>query len=105
MAQLVQLQKQADDFKKMNAELIFVFREEQEGVDGLKKIKDKYKTDFTLTLDLNKKSTKAYSSANRTFDNYVIDKTGIVRGKIDGTLRERATAKQLLKILKDIDSE
>ena len=105
MTQLVQLQKHADDFKKLDAELIFVFREEKEGVDGLKIIRDKQKTTFTLTLDEDKKSSKAYSTERMTFDNFVIDKSGVVRAVIDGTLRDRATADELLKALKEIESK
>lgn len=35
MAQLVQLQKQSEEFKKLNAELIFVFREERQPVERI----------------------------------------------------------------------
>jgi peroxiredoxin len=104
MAQLVELQKHADDFKKLDAELVFVFREEADGVEGLKKIRDQRKTNYTLTLDFEKQSSKAYSSERMTFDNFVIDKTGVVRAAIDGTLRERAAADELLKALKEIGS-
>ena len=103
MRQLVQLQKQANDFKALNAELIFVFREESEGPDGLKKIKQRTKTDFTLAVDLNKESSKAYSSKKMTFDNFVIDKKGNVKGIIPGTLRDRATADELLRHLREIE--
>ena len=105
MRQLVQLQKHADDFKKLNAELVFVFREESDGVDGLKKIKEKHNPSFTLSVDMDKNSTKAYSSEKMTFDNYVIDSKGNVRGIIDGTLRDRATAEELIKVLKEIQEE
>ena len=90
MKQLVQLQGHADEFKSLDAELIFVFREEADGVDGLKKIKEKHNTTFTLALDADKKSSKAYSPERMTFDNYVIDSGGVVRGVVDGTLKERA---------------
>lgn len=102
MGQLVQLQERADEFKELNTELIFVFREEKEGVDGLKKIKEKSRTDFTLTLDLDKKSSKAYSPGNMTFRNYVIDKDGVLRADLDGTLRTRATGDQLIEELKKL---
>lgn len=102
MKQLVELQKHASDFAKLDAELIFVFREEKEGVEGLKKIKDKHKATYTLALDYEKKSSKSYSIGKMTFDNYVIDKSGIVRKAIDGTLRERATSDALLEELKSI---
>ena len=105
MKQLVQLQKQADEFKALNTELIFVFREEKSGVDGLKKIKTGTKTTFTLAVDLDKKSSKAYSSKRMTFDNFVINKNGKVAAVIDGTLRDRATADELLKALKKIEGK
>ena len=105
MRQLVQLQQRADEFKKLNAEMLFVFREEQEGVDGLKKIKARTKTDFTLAIDFDKKSSKAYSTRRMTFDNYVIDSDGVVRAEIDGTLRDRATADELIKVLTEIESK
>ncbi len=105
MRQLVQLQQHADDFKKLNAELIFIFREEREGVDGLKKIKEAQKTTYRLGLDLNKEFSKAYSPKDGTFDNFVIDSDGIVRGIVDGTLRDRATAEELMKVLKEIQAE
>ena len=103
MRQLVQLQKQADDFKTLHTEMIFVFREEKSGVDGLKKIKDMTKTGFTLALDRDKKSTKVYSTKRMTFDNFVIDRKGNVQAVIDGTLRDRATADELLKVLRKIE--
>lgn len=105
MKQLVELQKQAEEFKKKNAELIFVFREERDGVSALKKMKEEFKTSFTLTLDLGKKNTPQYSPANRTFDNYVIDSKGVVRGIIDGTLRTRAKSDALLKLLEKLETE
>jgi peroxiredoxin len=105
MRQLVQLQKQANDFKTLNAELIFIFREESEGADGLKKIKERTKTDFTLAVDLNKTSSMAYSSKKMTFDNFVIDKKGNVKAVIQGTLKERATADLLLQHLKEIEGK
>lgn len=105
MKQLVQLQSHADKFKKLNAELIFVFREEGDGVDGLKKIKDRQKTKFTLAVDLNKKSSAAYSPKRMTFDNFVVDSKGTVRAVIDGTLRDRATADEIIKTLTEIESE
>ncbi|MFK8115302.1 MAG: peroxiredoxin family protein [Rubripirellula sp.] len=101
MKQLVQLQKHADEFKKLNAEMLFVFREESDGVNGLKKIKSKHKTTYRLAFD-SKKSSKAYSPKKMTFDNYVIAADGTVAGIVDGTLRDRATADELKKILQEI---
>ncbi len=72
-------------------------------MEGLKKIKDRTKTDFTLTLDLDKQSTNVYSTKRMTFDNFVIDRKGTVQAIIDGTLRDRATADELLKVLRKIE--
>jgi peroxiredoxin len=105
MRQLVQLQEYAKDFKALNAEMLFVFREESEGVEGLEKIKKKQKTTYRLSVDLDKKSSKVYSPKRMTFDNFVVDSNGIVRGIIDGTLRDRATAEELMKVLKEINKE
>jgi len=105
MKQLVQLQKEADAFKELNTEMIFIFREEKEGPAGLKKIQERTKTKFTLAVDLNKASTRAYSSNNMTFDNFVIDKQGKVKAIIPGTLKQRATADLLLKNLKEIEQK
>ena len=105
MAQLVELKGHASSFRELNAELVFVFREESEGVEGLKKIKEKHDPPYRLVLDLDKKSSKAYSPQRMTFDNYVIDAKGKVRGIVDGTLRDRATADELLKFLKQIQEE
>ena len=103
MRQLVQLHENADQFKEAGAQLLFVFREEGEGVAGLEKIHKRHKTDFLLAIDPNKKSTKSYSNGRMEFDNYVIDSDGILRAKIDGTKTTRATAKQLLTEFKKLD--
>ena len=105
MRQLVQLKEHESEFKDLNAELIFVFREERDGVDGLKKIKEKQDPPYRLALDLNKKSSKAYSPRRMTFDNFVVDSNGVIRGVIDGTLRDRATAEELIKVLKKIQDQ
>ncbi len=104
MAQLVELQKRADEFTDLEAELIFVFREESEGVDGLKKIRDKHKPSFTLALDLDKESSGAFSGEKMTFDNFVIDKQGNIAAIIPGTLKVRATGDALVKVLKDLQA-
>ena len=39
-----------------------------------------------------------------TFDNYVVDKDGVVRGIVDGTLRDRATSEELIKVLQEIEN-
>ncbi len=96
MAQLVQLNKNADGFKKAGVEVIAVFREEAKGVKGLQAIKDKTKVPFTLGLDTPASKTKKYSVGKMKFDNYVIDKNGVITAIIDGDLRNRAKSEKLL---------
>ncbi len=102
MSQLVELQKRAEDFRALDADVIVVYREEQSGVDGLKKIVQVSKTTFTLALDPDKNSSAAYSPEKKTFKNYVIDRTGQVRKILPGTKTRRATADQLLEALREI---
>ncbi len=87
----------------MNTEVICIFREEKEGVSGLKKVLANTKTPFTLAIDKDKNSTKAYSTKQRTFDNFVIDAAGNIKAIIPGTLKDRATADELVKELKAIE--
>lgn len=105
MRQLGQLQERAEEFKKLDAEMVFVFREEALGIEGLKKIRDSQKTKFVLVLDQDKKTSGAYSPEKGTFNNYVISKSGKVAAIIDGTLRERATADELAKVLKELRAQ
>lgn len=109
MRQLGQLQKSVGDFENLNAQLVFVYREEADGVEGLKKIAERIKGDavgkIRLGLDFEKKSSAWYSSKQGTFDNYVIDSSGKIRGIIDGTLRDRATVEELTKVLKEIEAD
>lgn len=97
--------EQAKEFEALNAEIICIFREESEGAKGLQKVQDKIETTFTLAVDRDKASTEPYSTKRMTFDNFVIDKTGKVKAIIPGTLKIRATAEQLIKNLKEIESE
>ena len=103
MRQLGELNKNgAQQFKEMGVEVVAVFREEREGLAGLKKIKDRTKVDFTLALDTPANSTKAYSTGRKEFDNYLVDGTGVIRGVIDGSLKTRAQSEQLVKMIKSL---
>ncbi len=102
MKQLVELQQQAEKFEVLDADVIVVSREEQTGVDGLKKIRKASKSTFTLAVDLNKESSGAWSPKKSDFKNYVIDRTGIVREILPGKKTRRASADQLLDALKKL---
>lgn len=108
MRQLVELEEHTEKFEEMGVEVIAVFREEQQGVDGLAKIKEKTGVNFTLCLDTGAEQTAKYSPARGKFDNYVIDKSGKIVAIIDGTLRKRARSEQLFEVLNKLaedDSE
>ena len=102
MKQLVELQKNAAKFEELETEVIVVFREENSGVEGLEKIVNRTKTEFTLALDLNKESSKAYSPKDSSFDNYVIDKSGIVRKIFAGNKMRRATATDIIEAIEKL---
>ena len=52
MRQLGELKRNAgQQFEEKGVKVVAVFREEKQGLDGLKRIKNKTKTDFTLALD------------------------------------------------------
>ena len=104
MQQLVELQKHAETFQRLNTEVVFVFREESLGVDGLKKMKVKHKTTFTLALDNQKKKSASYSPQRMTFDNYVIRSNGVIEKIIPGSLRKRADPDVLIDALKAMQS-
>ena len=82
--------------------MIAIFREDKLEAEGLKKIADETKVEFTLLSDLGSKQTKRYSPGKRKFDNYVIGPDGKIKAIIDGTLRVRATAKQIFETLDKI---
>lgn len=99
MRQLGELKKSADRFKEQGVEVIAVFREEAKGVEGLEIIKEKTEVEFTLCLDKDAEKTSRYSPGRRQFAGYVIDKSGVICGFIDGDLRNRAKSEQLLEIV------
>ena len=103
MRQLGELNKNgAQQFKEMGVEVVAVFREEREGLAGLKKIKNRTKVDFTLALDTPANATKAYSNGRKEFDNYLVDGSGVIQGVIDGSLKTRAQSEQLVKMIKSL---
>jgi hypothetical protein len=104
MRQLGELKANAEKFADHGVEVIAIFREEKSGVDGLTTIKNKTKVDFTLCLDTGAEQTSAYSPGKLKFDNYVVDKQGVIRGIIDGTKTNRAKSAQLLEILSSLET-
>ena len=104
MQQLVELQKHSETFNDLNAELVFVFREESLAVNGLERIGSKLATNYKLVLDNQKKSSACYSPKPMKFDNCMIDSDGVVRNNIAGSLLKRAGADALVNALKSIQS-
>ena len=97
----MQLQENYDAIREHDAEVIVVFREDQEGVEGLKKCRDSADAEFPLLSDLNKESSGAYSGDG--FQTYVIDKAGVIRAVLDGTLRDRPMADEILSRLERLE--
>lgn len=105
MRQLGELKNNADKFKAQGVEVIAVFREEAKGVEGLAMIKERTGVDFTLCLDQGAEKTSQYSPGKKQFANYVVDSSGVIRGIIDGDLKNRAKATELLGVLDKISVE
>ena len=104
MAQLGELKKNEDKFESMGVEVIAVFREDQKGIEGLELIRKKTGVKFRLALDTGAKQTAKYSPVKRTFDNYIVNQTGVITKVIEGDLRNRAKSDQLLQELGKLTS-
>lgn len=100
MAQLGELQKHYQEFKRRNCEIVVVFREEQDGVAGLKRSQKTTGARFPLLVDLDAKQTGRYSRDE--FATYVIDRRGIIRAKLSGTKTVRPTAEDILAKLDEL---
>ena len=91
MAQLGQLQETAHEvFEPHDANVIVIFREEEEGQEGLKKVVAQTKTEFTLALDLGAEKTGRYSPGDQVHDSYIIDSKGVIRAILAATRYDRA---------------
>ncbi|RMG33109.1 MAG: hypothetical protein D6725_16345 [Planctomycetota bacterium] len=100
MEQLGQLQRHYRAFKKRNCEVLVVFREEQDGVAGLKRARATAKAEFPLLLDLDAQHTGRYSRGE--FAAYIIDRRGIVRSKLSGTKTVRPAAEEILSKIDEL---
>ena len=91
MAQLVQLQeKLAESIEKHQATVLVIFREEEEGQEGLEKVVEQTNTTYTLALDTPADQTKAYSPGKMNHASYIIDSNGVIQSVLEGTRYERA---------------
>ncbi|MBK1855228.1 redoxin domain-containing protein [Verrucomicrobiaceae bacterium 5K15] len=98
MRQLVQLRKDYDKFAEAGAEVLVVFREERDGLEGMKKSAKVSQGSFPILLDEKSAQTKVYSQTG--YDTYIIDKDGKVAAKIEGTKKKRASNEEILAALK-----
>jgi peroxiredoxin len=98
MGQLKDLQENYEEIQKAGGEVIVVFREERDGVEGLKKSQKVADAEFPLLLDLGAKSTEDYSTTGYT--TYIIDKDGKVKKILAGTKPKRPKAETIIAALK-----
>lgn len=104
MRQLVQLKRKAADFKKLKAEVVFVFREERGEAKGIAAIQKKRQTKFKFVSDLGAQKTRPYSRKKGQFATYILDKKGTVREILDGTKAKRPGPDPMLKVLKALQA-
>jgi len=98
MGQLKDLQKHYAEITKAGGEVIVVFREERDGVEGLEKSQKAANAEFPLLLDLGAKATPDYSTTGYT--TYIIDKEGKVKKILAGTKPKRPKAEAIIAALK-----
>ncbi|MBD3674700.1 MAG: redoxin domain-containing protein [Planctomycetaceae bacterium] len=99
MGQLKDLSKHYDDITKAGGEVIVVFREERDGVKGLKKSQQAASSEFPLLLDLGAKATPEYSTTG--FTTYIIGKDGTVETILSGKKTNRPKAEAIIAALND----
>ena len=104
MEQLVQLQGDLGDLiEKCNVSVLVVFREESEGQEGLRKVAEQTKTEFTLALDTDAEETKRYSPGKMVHDSYIIDSEGVIRAILAGKRYDRARSNGFAEALHDME--
>ena len=77
--------------------MLAVFREEEEGKDGLKKSVERSRARFPLLLDTPVSVTQPYSV--KGFHTYIVDPAGVVQADLSGTKMQRPTAQKILAAL------
>ncbi|MCH2331854.1 MAG: hypothetical protein MK312_09995 [Roseibacillus sp.] len=103
MKQLVQLrEKMAGILTESESNIVVIFREEQDGQRGLRKVADKTQVSFALALDTPARQTSGYSQGDRVHDSYIIDKSGVIRSVLKGTRHDRAQAGEFARELEKI---
>jgi len=98
MGQLKDISNHYEEITQAGGEVIVVFREEQEGVAGLKKSQKTASTEFPLLVDLGAKETADYSTTG--FTTYILDKKGKVETILSGKKTKRPSAEDILAALK-----
>jgi len=94
------LQQAYPKFKKLDAEVLAVFREERDGAAGLAKVRSKTKAAFPLLLDLNKVATGEYSDSG--FHTYLINKQGKIEMVLTGKITNRPSGEEIFKAAQEV---
>lgn len=103
MRQLVQLQENYEAIRELDAEVIVVFREDQDGAAGLEKSRENASAEFPLLSDLGSETSSAYSGNG--FQTYVIDYEGVIRAVLDGTKADRPATAEIMDQLEQLADE
>ncbi|XAM01041.1 hypothetical protein OT109_06565 [Phycisphaeraceae bacterium D3-23] len=74
-----------------------VFREDEEGVGGLTKVRAEVGPGIVLLTDYEAAVTGAYSQEG--FKTYILDPAGVVRAELGGTVRTRPGSEAIMEAL------
>ncbi|UUO05285.1 peroxiredoxin family protein [Blastopirellula sp. J2-11] len=98
MKQIKDIQANYDKIQAAGAEVLVIFREEEDGEKGLEQVKKITGAKFPLGLDLTAVQTKQYSAEG--FTTYIIDAEGKIAQVLPGTKPDRPLANKILGALK-----
>ncbi|MCC9609335.1 peroxiredoxin family protein [Blastopirellula sp. JC732] len=98
MKQIKDIQDNYAKIKEAGAEVLVIFREEEDGESGLEQVRKITGAEFPLGLDLTAVQTREYSQDG--YSTYVIDAKGSISQVLTGTDPERPLAGKILSALK-----
>lgn len=96
----MELQEGREAIEAHDAAIVSVYREDEEEVEGIAKVREQIGEGVVLLTDLGAAETGAYSQDG--FVTYILDRDGVVRAELGGTVRERPDSEAILAALAEV---